>query len=250
MRSDAATLVEIFSSIQGEGLLIGSRQVFIRFHGCNLACNYCDTNVEVAGEHCRVEMTPGRHDFQSLPNPVDMNLVIALLKRWQSGWPKTHHSIALTGGEPLLQVDLLQEWLPLLREILPIHLETNGVLHQALARVVREIDHVSMDIKLPSSSGVTSLWDDHLQFLQVAADTRIAVKVVVNASTEHWEIQRAAQMIAAINSAIPLIIQPETAADLSVNIPSFALLELQELASASLADVRVIPQTHKFIGLL
>ena len=35
---------EIFSSIQGEGLYIGSKQLFIRFCGCNLKCNYCDTN--------------------------------------------------------------------------------------------------------------------------------------------------------------------------------------------------------------
>ena len=38
-----APIVEIFSSIQGEGLLVGRRQIFVRFAGCNLDCNYCDT---------------------------------------------------------------------------------------------------------------------------------------------------------------------------------------------------------------
>jgi len=250
MKSDAAGLAEVFSSVQGEGLLLGCRQVFIRFLGCNLHCDYCDTNVGVAVETCRLELTPGRRDFRMLANPVDMQQVVALLERWQHGWPKVHHSISLTGGEPLLHVDLLHDWLPRLRALLPVHLETNGVLHAALAKVVKQIDHISMDIKLPSSSGEASLWEHHQEFLEVAAAADTAVKVVVNAATEHWEIERAARMIACIDADIPLIIQPETADDLSIRISPLALIELQEIAAAIVTDVRVIPQTHRFIGLL
>jgi len=73
---------------------------------------------------------------------------------------------------------------------------------------------------------------------------------VVNSATEHWEIQRAAGIIKAVDEHIPLIIQPETAADLSIRISTIGLLELQEIAAAILPDVRIIPQTHRFIGLL
>jgi organic radical activating enzyme len=250
MNSDHAELVEVFSSIQGEGNLVGCRQIFIRFMGCNLSCDYCDTNVGVDAAVCRMELTPGRLDFQDLQNPVDIKIVMDLLRRWGSGWPDVHHSISLTGGEPLLHVDLLHNWLPKLREIFPVHLETNGVLHFALTRVIKEIDYISMDIKLPSSSGELGLWDDHLRFLEIAADTDVSVKAVVNSSTEHWEIKRAAEMIASVSSDIPLIIQPETAEDLSIKISSLGLLELQEIAAAVIDDVRVIPQTHRFIGLL
>ena len=35
---------EIFTSIQGEGLYVGEKQIFVRFCKCNLACRYCDTD--------------------------------------------------------------------------------------------------------------------------------------------------------------------------------------------------------------
>ncbi|MCL5059022.1 MAG: 7-carboxy-7-deazaguanine synthase QueE, partial [Actinobacteria bacterium] len=38
-----AAVREIFSSVQGEGPYVGTRQIFIRFDGCNLSCRYCDT---------------------------------------------------------------------------------------------------------------------------------------------------------------------------------------------------------------
>lgn len=250
MKSSGANLAEIFSSVQGEGIHLGRRQVFIRFIGCNLACSYCDTHLLSAAEPCRMESTPGKGDFIRLPNPVPVHQVIDLLTRWDSGWPGVHHSISLTGGEPLLHVELLQELLGTLRTILPVHLETNGVLHSALSAIVREIDFVSMDIKLPSSSGEESLWDHHAEFLSVAAATELSVKVVVNSSTPHWEVLRAAEMTAAVSESIPFIIQPETADDLSLRIGTTALIELQELAAGTLRDVRIIPQTHRFIGLL
>ena len=69
-----ADLVEIFSSVQGEGLLVGVRQIFLRFPDCNLACRYCDTDFARSPE-CRIENSPGCGEMTGVPNPVTLETV-------------------------------------------------------------------------------------------------------------------------------------------------------------------------------
>lgn len=243
-------MIELFSSIQGEGMLVGLRQIFIRLCGCNFTCNYCDTESNVSAEFCQMEGTPGRRDFIQVKNPVALERLTCLISGWQRGWPGIHHSISITGGEPLLHYELLHEWLPVLREFLPIYLETNGVLHKELLRVISHIDHVGMDIKLPSTSGCADLWKDHEAFLRIAAAKNVFVKAVIGNNTEDWEIIKASEIIASIDNAIPLILQPLTNPDGKIDIAPVKMLELQEKACSFVKEVRIIPQTHKFIGQL
>ncbi len=250
MSDKSADLIELFSSIQGEGLLVGLRQAFVRFSGCNLACAYCDTESTTPSHSCQLERTPGRRDFLTIDNPVPLERVISLLRGWQKGWPGIHHSVSITGGEPLLNHEVLLEWLPRLRDIFPICLETNGVLPKALEQLISHVDYVSMDIKLPSACGSETLWTQHRDFLRIASRKDVFVKTVVDSTTEDWEIVRTCEIISEIAREIPLILQPVTGKDGSVGISALKLLELQETASGFLKEVRVIPQTHKFIGQL
>lgn len=250
MNEHPANLIELFSSIQGEGLHVGHRQVFLRFHGCNLSCSYCDTLIGTPSPSASLERTPGRRDFLAEANPVPLARIVDLLHLWLTGWPGIHHSISITGGEPLLNHHLLQEWLPRLRDFLPIYLETNGTLHHVLESVIEHIDYVSMDIKLPSTSGCTDLWEKHREFLRASRVKQVFVKLVISDETEDWEIHKACDIIASVDTSIPCVLQPVTSVDGTIAISPLKVLELQELVAGCLSEVRVIPQTHRFMHQL
>jgi 7-carboxy-7-deazaguanine synthase len=250
--NDQLRIDEIFSSIQGEGFLAGRRQVFIRFCGCNLSCSYCDTDLEKS-ERCRIETRPGSASFISIPQPVSPGMLTKIVSEWLAALPGAHHSISLTGGEPLLQAEILHYCLPGLKRLLPIHLETNGVLSAELENVVENLDYISMDIKLPSSAGCSEhLWEQHRQFLQIAdaGPSQVSVKIIVAENTSSVEINQVCGIISAANPSIPLFIQPLSLAGGGIGISSSKLLHLQETASSFIRDVRVIPQMHKFLKLL
>lgn len=106
-------IVEIFTSLQGEGLYTGTPMTFFRVQGCSVGktiCNYCDT------------------DFESVNS-------------WRGGRIMSHEDIidyaqkagvshiCLTGGEPLDY-----DWSPLfdlladLQHSLMVHIETSGTV--------------------------------------------------------------------------------------------------------------------------
>lgn len=248
--SDPLYLSEIFSSIQGEGMLAGRRQIFVRLTECNLDCCYCDTNFEKS-DLCRLESKPGSGSFLDLPQPLPLHKVSAIVKEWLKLLPGAHHSVSFTGGEPLLHADALAEWFPEIRKFLPIHLETNGTMHIALRQVKQHVDYISMDMKLPSTAGCTEhLWDLHALFLQEAHGNNVSVKVVVGELTTASEIAQVCDVIASVDAGLPLFLQPLSLPDGSVGITAAHIMCLQELASSRLPDVRVIPQMHKLLGAL
>src|ERR1700760_4825663 len=74
-----APLQEIFSSIQGEGVYVGKRQVFVRFAHCHLKCAYCDTPMTTADGHCHVETPPGSGHIERHPNPLQPETLVTLI---------------------------------------------------------------------------------------------------------------------------------------------------------------------------
>ncbi len=244
--NNSVPLIELFSSIQGEGELTGYRQIFIRFPGCNLDCAFCDTEIQ-APQACRVETTPGSGLFQDIPQPVRLETVLEIVCRWCKQLPHAHHSISITGGEPMLHADLLARWLPELNILLPIHLETNGTLPESLPELIEHIDFISMDIKLPTSAATPELWQEHRRFLEIALERDVSVKVIVGELTTEQELLQACKLVAAVDDEISLIIQPVTGRDGKVAVPAERLMRFQAVAAKLLCDVRVLPQMHRFL---
>ena len=244
--NSSVPLIEIFSSLQGEGVLAGYRQIFVRFPGCNLDCAFCDTKIE-APAVCSVETTPGSGQFQELAQPVSLETLIGIISRWCKQLPGAHHSISITGGEPMLHADLLARWLPELNILLPIHLETNGTLPEALPRMIEHLDVISMDIKLPTSAATPELWQEHKRFLEIAMERDVSVKVIVGELTTEQELLQACNLVADVDDEIPFIIQPVTGRDGRVAVAPERLMHFQAIAAKKLCDVRVLPQMHRFL---
>lgn len=250
-----ARLVEVFSAIQGEGLNVGTRQIFIRFGFCDLRCHFCDSaHTWIAPQTCQVERSPGLRDFETHPNPVSLASLLNWVNRQnQSG---LHDSISLTGGEPLLHSAFLVEFLPQVRQQagLPIYLETGGHRPNQLSMILPYLDSVGMDLKLPSVSGET-LWQAHSKFLSCcrAVQVEVFVKIIVSSQTDPGELVQAAQLVAAVSPEVPVFLQPVTPLDStnSLSAPSpEQVLAWQALMKQSLKRVRVIPQTHKLMNQL
>ncbi len=107
-KGDGSTLqvVEIFPTLQGEGPFAGHPAVFIRLGGCNLACDFCDTEFEA---------------FQ----PMTLDAIIEKVT------PEVADLVVITGGEPLRQ-EIGPLCAKLLAKGLRVQIETNGTLWREL----------------------------------------------------------------------------------------------------------------------
>ena len=258
-KKNNANLIEVFSAIQGEGLNVGTRQIFIRFALCDLRCHFCDSaHTWTIPNQCHVEQTPGERDFQTYPNPVSLTQLLQWIEH--QNILDLHDSVSITGGEPLLQANFLQVFLPQLKQLtqLPVYLETGGHRPQQLELILPYLDLVGMDIKLPRVSGEEK-WQAHYLFLQkcIRTSVKVFIKLIISDQTNPEELQKAAQLVAEIHQDIPVFLQPVTPLnnlEKSLNAKLISppsprqVLTWQGLMKQWLSQVRVVPQTHKMIG--
>ena len=252
MSTTEAHIFEIFSSVQGEGLYIGERQIFVRFLMCNMSCAYCDSPESLVPQKTfRVEETPGKKDFKIYNNPVTVDQLTGFVEQFNKQ-KNLHHSVSITGGEPLLQVDFLKNFLPKVKDRgLKVYLETNGTMPERLSEIIDAVDIIAMDIKLPSMTQAPDRLPEHKKVLEIAKAKETFVKIIFGKSSKPLEIENASKAIADVNDKIPLVLQPVTPVREIKHGPSpEQMFSFHAIAKRHLNDVRVIPQIHKFLGQL
>jgi organic radical activating enzyme len=225
-----AEIAEIFLSYQGEGPYVGSRQLFVRFFGCNLNCVFCDTFIE-------------SHKLLSketlLSNILDFG--------------EDYNELVLTGGEPLLAGDFLKKFLPLFKAHRQnkIYLETNGTLPDELKKVIDYVDIIAMDFKLPSSTGGPDLWEAHRRFAEIAVRKELIAKAVITDATTMDDIRQMSSAITDLEGESTIVLQPVTPVDNSPGEPDEEMIwYFKRYMEKSVGkDVMIFGQMHKRAGV-
>ena len=156
-------VVEIFKSIDGEGIRVGYPVTFIRLAGCNLRCNYCDTKYSYEDEKF-TEMTPQEIYIQV----------------YKLGGKR----ITLTGGEPLIHKDVKVLVDLLIQKGYEVNIETNGSVDITLFLDKHTI--ITMDYKCASSDMEDKMLLDNISKLR----KQDVLKFVVSDDNDLDTVQR------------------------------------------------------------
>ena len=230
LNKEIAPIDEVFFSYQGEGIYAGIPQIFVRFAGCNLRCNYCDTPKSL-----KINSKSKYFTTQAL-----YEYVIDVYNKNKVNFYGQKPSISFTGGEPLLYADFI---LDLIKKYLKnrffIYLETNGSLSQQIKKVYKYFDVVSMDIKFQSACK-KDLFKEHKKFLE-ACKKKVFVKTVITKDTKENEFFKAINLISKTSKKIPLVIQPSS----FDNIVNQKVLNFYSMSLMKINNVRILPQLHK-----
>lgn len=202
-------IIEIFSSIQGETSFAGLPTTFVRLAACNLRCSWCDTTYSF-----------GRG------TPYEMETVVQTIENFGNPY------VCITGGEPLLQKEVLPLMTLLCNKGLILTLETSGSL------CTKHVDprvHVILDVKCPGSAmSHKNLWSN-LEHLRQQDEVKFVIADRIDYEYAK-EVCAKHNLFAKVNEVL--------------FSPVFGRQNSAELVTWILADrlpVRLNLQLHKFI---
>jgi 7-carboxy-7-deazaguanine synthase len=238
MRSDNTMIItEIFRSIQGESTRAGLPCIFVRLTGCNLRCKWCDTAYAFhGGKKMTIEDVVARVEELSASDDTGAH---ATAPSNQAVAARKLSLVELTGGEPLLQPEVIPLAQTLVDRGYTVLIETSGERPVAeLARAVIKI----VDVKCPDSGEPDTFHPENLD----ALDEKDEIKFVIS-SRRDYEFARDFTFQHDLARRVHQVVFSPVHAD-----PNGAWLGMnaQELVKWILADglpVRLGLQLHKFI---
>jgi 7-carboxy-7-deazaguanine synthase len=140
---------EIFYSIQGETSYVGYPTVFVRTTGCNLRCTYCDTKYSYyEGEF------------------FETSHLLEKIKSFETDY------VCITGGEPLLQKEILSFMSTLCDQNYKVSLETSG------SKSIEPVDprvKIILDVKTPDSGEPDSFLETNIKWITSSTEIKFVI---------------------------------------------------------------------------
>jgi 7-carboxy-7-deazaguanine synthase len=226
------TITEIFRSIQGEGTRAGLPCIFVRLTGCNLRCTWCDTEYAFhGGTKMSVEEVLARVD--------ELSKAPAQTQPGAAGISQKLSLVELTGGEPLLQPEVIPLSQKLLDSGYRVMVETSG--ERPVAVLPREVIKI-VDVKCPDSGEPDTFQMENLETL----DNKDEIKFVIS-SRRDYEFARDFTLQYNLARRVHQVIFSPVHPDPEGAWPGMNSQDLAEWILEDGLPVRLGLQIHKFI---
>ncbi|MEH7443789.1 7-carboxy-7-deazaguanine synthase QueE [Bacillus sp. JJ1122] len=229
-------IIEIFGpTIQGEGMVIGQKTMFVRTAGCDYSCAWCDSSFtwDGSGKDLITQMTAEE-----------------ILAHLQSLGGEGFSYVTISGGNPALLTNLSSLIALLKEKNIKICLETQGSRWQDW---FLQIDELTLSPKPPSSGMITDykILDTIIDRVQLQTDQNVSLKVVVFNDADY----EYAKTIHMRYPEIPFFLQVgnddiTTSEDeklVSSLLGKYEWLVNKAMMDHDLKNVRILPQLHTYI---
>lgn len=229
-------VTQMFPTIEGEGLHIGTPRFFVRLGGCGIGCRWCDSSYTFGIKNSTI------YKVEDLANFVIEETRKAHMRE-----------VSITGGEPMLYPEELRELVILLRRSnLHVSLETSGMILDS--SVFQFFNYISLDIKTPNSGVYVS--KEHILYITRSAKAHSGVQlkaVVENMSDLYWLEDNCAHFLDGTSLDKPLILTPGSP-EVTEKTDRLELIAHWQKIYDMIQDwnkgynIRIVPQIHKIFS--
>lgn len=228
-------IVEMFPTIEGEGSHLGTPRYFVRLGGCPIGCKGCDSPYTFGIKKNKV------WTVIDLYHHIMDELAVEGIK-----------TVSITGGEPMLYPKQLMTLASLLhKQGIKVSLETSGMILDT--EVFALFDHLSLDIKTPSSTVPVSIDCARTLINVIKGHPSAQLKAVIwNEDDLGWLYVNCWQILRDFSMS-PLILTPGSPImtdieDIRDVVKGWTKIIDMILEWNKQYNIRVIPQIHKLFG--